>query len=151
LYQNHRMGMSKAQEKDYAKILFTTENLTQKEIAERVKVSEKTITKWIKEGGWAQIKKSLLVTKQHQISMLYDQLDWLNNLVSNRDVKVFDSKEADVVSKITASIQRLEIETSVGQVIEVARGVIDFVREIDLDKAKEITKYFDSYIQSKMK
>jgi transposase len=150
LYQNHRMGMSKAQEKDYAKILFT-ENLTQKEIAERVKVSEKTITKWIKEGGWAQIKKSLLVTKQHQISMLYDQLDWLNNLVSNRDVKVFDSKEADVVSKITASIQRLEIETSVGQVIEVARGVIDFVREIDLDKAKEITKYFDSYIQSKMK
>jgi transposase len=145
------MGMSKAQEKDYAKILFTTENLTQKEIAERVKVSEKTITKWIKEGGWAQIKKSLLVTKQHQISMLYDQLDWLNNLVSNRDVKVFDSKEADVVSKITASIQRLEIETSVGQVIEVARGVIDFVREIDLDKAKEITKYFDSYIQSKMK
>jgi transposase len=145
------MGMSKAQEKDYAKILFTTENLTQKEIAERVKVSEKTITKWIKEGGWAQIKKSLLVTKQHQISMLYDQLDWLNNLVSNREVKVFDSKEADVVSKITASIQRLEIETSVGQVIEVARGVIDFVREIDLDKAKEITKYFDSYIQSKMK
>jgi transposase len=145
------MGMSKAQEKDYAKILFTTENLTQKEIAERVKVSEKTITKWIKEGGWAQIKKSLLVTKQHQISMLYDQLDWLNNLVSNRDIKVFDSKEADVVSKITASIQRLEIETSVGQVIEVARGVIDFVREIDLDKAKEITKYFDSYIQSKMK
>lgn len=145
------MGMTKAQEKDYAKILFTTENLTQKEIAERVKVSDKTITKWIKEGGWAHIKKSLLITKQHNISMLYDQLDWLNNEVAKRDIKVFDSKEADIVAKITASIQKLEVETSVGQVIEVARGFLDFVREIDLDKAKEITKYFDSFIQSKMK
>lgn len=145
------MGMTKAQEKDYAKILFTTENLTQKEIAERVKVSDKTITKWIKEGGWAQIKKSLLITKQHNISMLYDQLDWLNNVVAKRDIKVFDSKEADIVAKITASIQKLEVETSIGQVIEVARGFLDFVREIDLDKAKEITKYFDSFIQSKMK
>lgn len=143
--------MTKAQEKDYAKILFTTENLTQKEIAERVKVSDKTITKWIKEGGWAQIKKSLLITKQHNISMLYDQLDWLNNVVAKRDIKVFDSKEADIVAKITASIQKLEVETSIGQVIEVARGFLDFVREIDLDKAKEITKYFDSFIQSKMK
>ena len=43
------MGLSKLQEKDYAKMLFVSENLSQKEIAERVKVSEKTIGKWIKD------------------------------------------------------------------------------------------------------
>lgn len=145
------MGLSKTQEKDYAKILFTTEKLSQKEIAERVKVSERTLTKWIKDGDWSKIKKSLLVTKQHQIAMLYDQLEWLNNDIADRAIKVPNTKEADVISKITSAIQRMENETSLGATIEVARSMIDFVREIDLEKAKELTKYFDSFIQTKMK
>lgn len=145
------MGLSKLQEKDYAKMLFVSENLSQKEIAERVKVSEKTIGKWIKDGDWEQLKKSLLVTKQHQISMMYDQLAWLNDDIITRDMKVPTSKEADIISKITSAIQRLEVETSVGQIVEVARSFVEFVRPIDLNQAKEITKLFDLFIQNKMK
>ena len=39
--------LSNLQKKEWAKLLFTKENLTQQEIAERVGVSRVTINKWI--------------------------------------------------------------------------------------------------------
>ena len=145
------MGLSKTAEKDYARILYTSERMTQKEVSERVKVSEKTISRWVQQGNWDQLRKSMLVTKQHQISLLYDQLAFLNDSIADREYKIATAKEADVISKLTSSIQRLEVETSVGQIIEVARSFIDFVREEDLSLAKDVTIRFDAFIQSKMK
>lgn len=145
------MPISKTEEKNYAQILYVNENLTAKEIAERVSVSEKTVGKWIKDGGWEKLRKSLLVTKQNMISMLYDQLDHLNTAIAKRDSKVADSKEADVISKLSTSIQRLEVETSIGQIVEVARTFIDFVRAYDLDFAQAVTKHFDAFILQKIK
>jgi transposase len=86
------MPISKKEEKNYAQILYVKDNLTAKEIAGRVSVSEKTVGKWIKDGGWDKLRKSLLVTKQNMISMLYDQLDHITNLIAEREVKVADSR-----------------------------------------------------------
>lgn len=145
------MALRKAQEKEYAKSLYIGGGLTQKEIAERVSVTEKTLAKWIKEGKWENLKKSLLTTKQNQLSFLYDQLDFLNTDISKRDFKVAVGKEADTIIKITAAINRLETETSIGDTVEVARNFIEFVRPQDLELAKTITNFFDVFITAKMK
>ena len=145
------MALKKAQEKEYAKFLYIGGGLTQKEIAERVSVTEKTLAKWIKEGKWENLKKSLLTTKQNQLSFLYDQLDFLNTDISKRDFKVAVGKEADTIIKITAAINRLETETSIGDTVEVARNFIEFVRPLDLELAKTITNFFDVFITAKMK
>ncbi|MDA6068004.1 DUF1804 family protein [Flavobacterium sp. AC] len=145
------MALRKAQEKEYAKSLYIGGGLTQKEIAERVSVTEKTLAKWIKEGKWENLKKSLLTTKQNQLSFLYDQLDFLNTDISKRDFKVAVGKEADTIIKITAAINRLETETSIGDTVEVARNFIEFVRQQDLELAKIITNLFDVFITAKMK
>lgn len=145
------MALRKAQEKEYAKALYLAGGLTQKEIAERVSVTEKTLAKWIKEGKWESLKKSLLTTKNNQLSFLYDQLDFLNTDISKRDFKVAVGKEADTIIKITAAINRLETETSIGDTVEVARQFIDFVRQQDLELAKIITNLFDVFITAKMK
>lgn len=145
------MALRKAQEKEYAKSLYITGGLTQKEIAERVSVTEKTLAKWIKEGKWDNLKKSLLTTKQNQLSFLYDQLDFLNTDISKREFKVAVGKEADTIIKITAAINRLETETSIGDTVEVARNFIEFVRPQDLELAKTITNFFDVFITAKMK
>ncbi|UWY28812.1 DUF1804 family protein [Flavobacterium sp. TR2] len=145
------MAIKKALEKEYAKSLYLAGGLTQKEIAERVSVTEKTLAKWIKEGKWDSLKKSLLTTKQNQLSFLYDQLDFLNTDISKRDFKVAVGKEADTIIKITASINRLETETSIGDTVEVARHFIEFVRQQDLELAKTITNLFDVFITAKMK
>lgn len=145
------MGLSKVQEKEFAKSLYIGGGLTQKEIAERISVTEKTLTKWIKVGKWDSLKKSLLTTKQNQLSFLYDQLDFLNTEITKRDSKVATGKEADVIIKLTAAINRLETETSIGDTVEVARNFIEFVRPQNLELAKTITDLFDVFITAKMK
>jgi len=142
------MALNKTQAKEYAKTLYVSENLHQKVIAERVGVTEKTLGKWINDGGWKNLKRSLLTTKQNQISMLYDQLEFINNNIAERDLKVANNKEADVISKLTAAIEKLEVETSVGETVEVCKKLIEFIQYDDLQFAKRLTGYCDTYIQS---
>lgn len=85
------MGLKKTEQKEYAKFLFTEKNLTQKEIAEKVGVTEKTLAKWISENDneWKKLKTSLLTTKPQQIKNLYEQLERINEEIQNRPV-VYD-------------------------------------------------------------
>jgi transcriptional regulator with XRE-family HTH domain len=142
------MAKTKQLEKDYAKTLFVNENISQKEIAMRLKVTEKTIGKWVKDGNWETMKKSMLTTKENQLSMLYDQLDFLNNDIKGRVFKIATPKEADIISKLTAAINRLETETSIGDTVEVAKKIIQFTRTQDIVFAAQLTNYFDAYITS---
>lgn len=145
------MGLSKVQEKEFAKSLYIGGGITQKEIAGRISVTETTLTRWIKVGKWDSLKKSLLTTKQNQLGFLYDQLDFLNTDISKREFKVAYGKEADTIIKLTAAINRLETETSIGDTVEVARNFIEFVRPQNLELAKTITDLFDVFITAKMK
>lgn len=82
------MGLKKTEQKEYAKFLYTEKNLTQKEIAAKVGVTEKTLTTWINanEGEWKKLKKSLMTTKAQQITKLYDQLARLNDEIEYRPI-----------------------------------------------------------------
>jgi hypothetical protein len=150
-YKSTIMALKKLQEKEFAKSLYIGGGITQKEIASRVSVTEKTLANWIKVGKWDSLKKSLLTTKQNQLSFLYDQLEFLNSDISQREYKVAVGKEADTIIKLTAAINRLETETSIGDTVEVARNFIEFVRPQDLELAKTITNLFDVFITAKMK
>lgn len=143
------MALKKAQEREYARVLFISENISQKELAARVGVTEKTLAVWIEKGEWKKLKRSMLTTRQNQLVLLYDQLDWLNLEISTRTIKSATPKEADVIIKLTAAIKNLEIETSLGETIEVARAFIEYVRQHDLDLAKKVTSFFDLFIQTK--
>jgi transposase len=145
------MGVKKQVEKDFAKVLFVNDNVSQKEIASRLNVTEKTIGKWVKDGDWEKLKKSMLVTKENQLNMLYDQLDFLNTDIKDRDYKIATSKEADVISKLTSAIKKLETEISIGETVEVAKQLIQFIRSQDIAFANELTKYCDGFINEKMK
>ena len=183
------MGTRKQVEKDLAKILFVNEGVTQKEIAERLNLTEKTVSKWVKEGEWDKLKTSMLVTKDNQLTALYRQLENLNGEIATRPivrdipakllspVKLRDadggerlenpvynaedfpvkvrnfptSKEADMISKLTTAIKRLETETNIGETVEISKQLIQFVRSIDVPFANQLLKYCDLFIQDKMK
>ena len=72
------------QKKEWAKLLYTRERLTQKEIAERTGISAVTINKWIREYAWNKLKQSMLVTRETQLNRLYMQLDELNTAIMER-------------------------------------------------------------------
>lgn len=146
------MGVKKTKAHDYAKTLFldTNQKLTLKEIAERVGVRPNTVSAWATKENWEKLRKSLLVTRQKMISDLYDQLEFLNTKIKERDDKVATSGEANTIAVITTSIKRLETETSVAEVYEVATGFCDFVKPVDFDLYQKLIPLFDAYINTKI-
>jgi transcriptional regulator with XRE-family HTH domain len=183
------MGTRKQVENDLAKILFVNEGVSQKEIAERLNLTEKTVSKWAKDGEWDKLKTSMLVTKDNQLTALYRQLENLNVEIATRPiirdipdklllpvkvkssdgsehlenpvytpedfpVKVGNfptSKEADMISKLTTAIKRLETETNIGETVEISKQLVQFVRSIDAPFSNQLLKYCDLFIQDKMK
>ena len=51
------MAKDKFDKKGVAKSLFLDGNYTQEEIADKVGTTRQTISRWIKDGGWEQLKK----------------------------------------------------------------------------------------------
>ena len=140
------------QKKDFAKQLFLNdEGITQAEIADRVGVSKVTICKWVNEGKWDEMRTSLLVGKDMQLSWLYRQLEqWKDTVEQREDGKqLLTSKEADAVVKITAAIKNLETETNTAEKIATGKEFLALVRKTcGLDQSKEIARLFNAYIKS---
>lgn len=82
------MGLKKTEQKEYAKFLFTEKNFTQKEIAEKAGVTEKTLIRWINEneGEWKKLRQSMMTTKAAQIKGYYEQLDRLKDHINTRKI-----------------------------------------------------------------
>ena len=143
------------QKKEHAKLLFIKENLSQKEIAEKVEVSEKTINRWVNENNeeWKRMRQSIIITKEEQLRRIYEQLDELNQAIQKRDAgcKYANSKEADVIVKLTAAANNLESDASIADIVEVAKRFLNWLRPLDLQKAKEVSALLDAFIKDQMK
>lgn len=146
--------MTNDAKKELAKLLFFQTDLTQKEIAERVDVREATVSSWVQKESWNRVRKSILATRQRELGRLYDQLEALNNKITLREEgeRYANNKEADIMTKLTASIRQLETETSLAQIIDVFTKFNEFIRKLDgLDAAKQMFTYQDAFVKSMMK
>ena len=56
--------------RDYAKLLFIHEQLSQKDIALRIKVSAQTINKWANLDNWDSYRVSMTLSKEEQLKSL---------------------------------------------------------------------------------
>lgn len=152
--------LSMNEKKEYAKVLYLKENLTQKEIASKVKVSEKTIGRWAKLSKWEELKTTHIITKEEELRRLYIMLKATNDSIEKRDDKhlkagfkngIPDSKEADILNKIAATIRQLQTEAGVAEIINVATEMINYYKASDHEKAKDLTELFNGFIQVKIK
>ena len=99
------------------------------------------------------MKLNLLQTREERISSTLAQLDELDRSIADKEQgKRFPSTaEADIRRKLTADLEALEQEASIRDIYNVSHKLLDWLRTYDLDKAKELSDYFDSYIKEKMK
>lgn len=144
--------LTNAQKKEWAKTLYLRENLTQQEIAERVGVSRVTVSNWVRAGKWEEQKAGLTLTRQEQVANLYRQVAEINRAISGRaeGERFPNSKEADILGKLSAAIRNMEQETGIADIISVLTSFIEWLRPLDLDKAKELTRLADAYIKDKL-
>lgn len=139
------------QKRELAKTLYLNSSLTQAEIAEKVGASRISIVRWAKE--WEGLKLTFMQTRDARIQSTLQQLDELDRFIAGREEgKRFPTaKEADTRRKLTADLEALEQDASIREVVNVARGILDFIREKDVEKAKELSDYIDAYIKERMK
>jgi len=137
-----------------AKILFTREQLDQKVVAKKVNVSEKTMSKWVNEFQWKNLRKRLLVSKEEVLNNLYEQMEELNNSIrkKNEGQRYGNTKEADIQIKLTASIRNLETDLSIADLVESGIRFIKHLQKVGtIDQVMEISDLWNSFLQVSIK
>lgn len=134
-------------------MLYMKEHLTQAEVAERVGVSKQTLCKWVKIEKWEELKTSVSLTREEQLANIYRQVAAINTAIAKRaeGERFATSKEADTINKLAAAIEKMEKETGISDIISVSKSFLDWLRKSDIEKAKELSNYFDAYIKDKLK
>lgn len=142
--------LNNTQKKEWAKTLYLKENLTQQEIAERVGVARITVNRWVADGKWEEQKVGLTLTREEQVANLYRQVAEINRKIAEKPEgeRFASSTEADILGKLSAAIRKMETDVGIADVISVQTKFIEFLRPIDLDKAKELTQLSDAFIKS---
>jgi len=132
----------------HAQLLFVKEGLSQKDVAQRVGVTEKTVGRWVKIYKWNDLKRSFAATRHSIIANLQKQLELLQGEIKKRENGMATTKETDMLVKLATAIKKLENETGAGETVEVAMKFIRFVAANDTSLAQLITRHFDAYIQT---
>ena len=138
---------------DYAKMLYVYDKLSQKEIALKADVSEVTVSKWVKSGNWDDYRKAISVTRDERYRSTINQLTELDNLIASRDEnhRFPDKDESNIRRKLVADLKALEVECGIVDVINVSIKLLEWLRPVDNEKAKELSDIFNSYIKSTLK
>jgi hypothetical protein len=132
----------KTSDKQYlAKILFTTQKLDQKIVAEKVGVSERTMSEWVNKFGWKKLRNRLLVGKEQILSDLYEELEEMNEAIRSKEKgkRYSDPKQADTKVKLTASIRNLETELSIADLVGAGSK---FIKHLQVKKKYDLAITF---------
>lgn len=145
--------MTNQQKKEWAKLLYTKEQMSQKDIAEKVGVTPQTVNRWVKRENWDKLRISLSVTREEQLSHLYSHLSEINASIATRPEgeRFPNAKEADTITKLSTSIDKLERESGVGEVISAFSQFTKWLRERNLEEAQSIAPLLDDYITYRLK
>lgn len=145
-------NLTNAQKKEWAASLYLKDHLTQGEISDKVGISRVTIGKWIKNERWEERKAAITTTREEQIGNMYRQVAEINKLINAREDgnRFATPKEADIISKLSQAIKKMETDVGISDIISVGTRYINFLRNFDLEKAKETSALFDAFIKDNL-
>lgn len=142
--------------KQLARILYT-QGLSNKEIAEKTKVSENSVSKWIKENGWDSLRAAQNVTRAELVNKILRAInDALDRAATHKDDMKFASL-TDQLCKLASTIEKIEKKSSIVDVIEVFMAFgkwLQYRSQVDStvtpELIKRITQLQDLFISEQM-
>lgn len=143
------MAKDKFDKKGIAKSLYLDGNYTQEEIADKVGTTRQTISRWVREGKWEELKASLTVTSAQIIAQFQHQIIEINKSINNRqDGQRFATPaEADALAKLAGAIKKLENDVGITDCVSVSMRFLTWLRKLDKEKAMEYNNLFDAFIK----
>lgn len=145
-------AFKKTQKKTISKELYLHGDYTFEEIAAKVESTRQTIARWAKEEGWADLKASMSVGKEKTLKNLYAHVQRINDAILQReeDSRTPTPAEADILAKLSASINKLETESGIRELVSSGIAFLSWLRGIDPKKAVEFTDLWDAFLKEKM-
>jgi transcriptional regulator with XRE-family HTH domain len=138
--------------KEHAFMLYMN-GVSQKEIAERVKTTQVTVSKWVKSDGWEQRRAAANITRPELVNKLLITINKMIESVMNAKDVELSASLPDKLAKFAATIEKLDKKANVVDTIEVFIAFnkwIQFRRSFDENLTPEliaaINKYHDVYI-----
>lgn len=126
-----------------AKGLYLCGEYTIGEISDELGVSQNTITKWRDEDKWDWEKGIRQNASKEVIAYLYEQLLLLKEsaIEANGKSRVLNAKEADMVVKISNSIEKLSYRLSASTAMESFTRLNNLIKGSDAALAKQLLPF----------
>ncbi|WP_394749490.1 hypothetical protein [Spongiimicrobium salis] len=125
-----------------AEELFMNTEKSQKEIAQIVHVTEKTIGKWKDAGNWEILRQARTVTANNIITNLYQRA---------YELSLEGQVDADKLSKIASSIEKLsDRRVTISSIINVFKDFTGWAYGEDPEMAKAINDLQRKYVDHKL-
>lgn len=139
--------------KDIAKSLYLNGSFTQEEIAGKVGMTRQTVARWVKDGGWEELKASRTITPAQILAGLNRQIVEINNNINGREEgKRFATvAEADTLAKLASAIKKIENDAGIADIVNVAIRFTNWLRPLDLDMAKRFNDLLDTFLKEQMR
>ena len=106
----------------------------------------------MKEDNWDNLRKSLTVTKAEQLAFLYD----IMAKMTEEGKKYLEDDDPDTnpnydgIAKIARSIERLEKETNVGEMMQTGILFLKFLQVENMTLAKDFNHWFKLFIDEQI-
>lgn len=134
-------------EKELARLYYLNGE-TQKAVSERIGVSAVTVNRWVKDGGWEELRAAKSISRRE---LVLKMLTKINERLES------DNWTADELIKAASAVEKLDKQTNVVTMMEVfaafgnwlaARMQID--PELTPETVNVITKYQDIFINEQL-
>ncbi len=129
---------------------YILQGLTAKETAEKIDVSEKTLSKWIEDNGWKALKAGELTKPDTLIANCYDNIIAIQDAARN-EKRAITAKEADAMYKLSLTIKAVNKEFSIDVYSTVLQEYYNYIKTIDLKFAQQTIDLADGFFQHKIK
>lgn len=127
------------------------------EIAEQVGVSRVSVSKWCSSGGWKEARAAKNITRPELVNKLLLTIDNLIESVNQSEDPTLIGSLADKLSKLSATIEKLDKKANVVDAIEVFMAFNKWIQdqasydpEITPELIKAINKYQNKFLMEKM-
>lgn len=131
--------------------------MEQNEIAEKVDVSRVTVSRWVNTEGWKEARAAKNISRPELVNKLLLTIDGLIENVNKSDDPALIGSLADKLSKLSATIEKLDKKANVIDAIEVFMAFNRWIQDqasydpdITPELIKAINKYQNKFLMERM-
>lgn len=140
----------KMRKKELAQILFVQEKKTLSEIADMIGTSQQQLTRWSQSEKWNELRSGVSIAKEQQIMNIYHQIGNINDDILSRPEgeRKATMAEAKILADLAVAVNKMESEVGIAEIVSCGMKFCDFMRGMDVEKAKELSGYWDAFLRS---